>query len=331
MTKDLKPEVETQESQEPYEVADSGALETADPKVGFVPGFMGLKPKEDVPDDAEVGSSPGTEEQPGEVDEQRPEGEEISPDADDPTGKRYADQQSRADKAENRVTELETQVKEIEQVQPIVQFVQQDAALRQAFNQRLSGQPISIDADPLTVPDKPLEPTRPANYNKDDANNDPESDSAKFDLAIQKYPGDVERWRENKDQIETKKADEQTLVLRQEQFMTDFKTNLKDLGAAEDEIASVLKFSQSEENNTTTNLAKALLGMYRDAQKPAEKPPGDTPTDQAAEAAATAASRTKTSSPQIVDETEDRGETVEGVAVREWQQNWEGKLLQKGA
>ena len=109
--------------------------------------------------------------------------------------------------------------------------------------------------------------------------------------------------------------------------MTDFKTNLKDLGAAEDEITSVLKFSQSEENNTTTNLAKALLGMYRDAQKPAEKPPGDTPTDQAAEAAATAASRTKTSSPQIVDETEESGETVEGVAVREWQQNWEKKTL----
>lgn len=329
---DPKPEDETQESQEPYEAADSGALETADPEVGYVPEFMGLNPKEDEPDEAEAESSPGTEEQADEADEQRTEGEEESPDAADPTGKRYADQQKRADLAENRIKELETTIKETEQVQPIVQFVQNDPALRQAFNQRLSGQDISIDAPP-TVPDKPLEPTRPANYSKDDAINEPESDSAKFDLAIQNYPGEVERWRENKEQFDTKKANEQTLVLKQEQFMADFNASLKDLGAAEDEIASVLTFSQNEDYNTTANIAKALLGMYRDSQisKPEEKPTGETPTDQAAQAAATAAARTQTSpKPEIVDETEE--EKVEGVAVREWQQNWEKTtLLQRDA
>ena len=328
---DPKPEVETQESQEPYEAADSGALETADPEVGYVPEFMGLNPKEDEPDEAEAESSPGTEEQADETDEQRTEGEEESPDAADPTGKRYADQQKRADLAENRIKELETTIKETEQVQPIVQFVQNDPALRQAFNQRLSGQDISIDAPP-TVPDKPLEPTRPASYSKDDAINEPESDSAKFDLAIQNYPGEVERWRENKEQIDTKKANEQTLVLKQEQFMADFNSSLKELGVPEDEIPSVVAFSQKEEHNTTTNLAKAVLSIYRDAQKPAETketPTGKPQTDQAAQAAATAAARANPK-PEIVDETEE--EKVEGVAVREWQQNWEKKtLLQRDA
>ncbi len=137
--------------------------------------------------------------------EPKPEPEpEPSPDADEELlegsdGKkrpRYAHFQRELQLAQNRLDKLG-------QVQPIAEYILKDPEVLDIVDRKMKGLPLiqPKDVPPAdVVPDEPEPPARPVNFSLEDAMNDPESDSYKYEIAIREYPVKLRTWQKAKDQ-----------------------------------------------------------------------------------------------------------------------------------
>ena len=122
--------------------------------------------------------------------------EELSP-----AEKNRRELQSRADKAESEkdriMEEFESLKSQFEQVKPIADLIDKDERVRNALLDAMNGsQGGQAEATTTAQPqapslEKPARPTKPVNYSPWDALNDPGSDSAKYDTAMEQYLVDM--------------------------------------------------------------------------------------------------------------------------------------------
>ena len=180
--------------------------------------------------------------------------------------KRYQYWQSEADKARNEKQELEARLQAVEN------------------QQAMQPQP-EVESEPeVRFPDPPSKPSKPRNYSRADAMDDPESDSAK-------YLDEVDGWRDDMDEYNrlhqqysqaiieeerTKMKQEQDDILRAQaekeaytNNMTQMASHLKgNYQASDEEIATFVKVMDDPKNITVDNLFQ-LFRMQNGNQAPA--------------------------------------------------------------
>tara|TARA_R110000764_G_scaffold37605_1_gene83585 strand:+ start:2227 stop:3189 length:963 start_codon:yes stop_codon:yes gene_type:complete len=172
--------------------------------------------------------------------------------------KRYQYWQSEADKARNEKQELEERLQAVE------------------TQQAQSSQPENIEPEAEeTFPDPPIKPGKPAGFSRQDALEDPQSQSAS-------YLDQVDNWRDNMDEYNRlhtqysqavvqeerqKLVNEREDILRQQSEKELIATNMQQMGthlnktygASQDEISQFVKVMDNPKNITVDN----LFQLYR--------------------------------------------------------------------
>ena len=242
--------------------------------------------------------------------------------------------------AQNENKRLMEEAQTLVGVKPIADYINNNPDLLNVVQKHMDGQPItdSRGADQRgadALPDKPQPPEMPAGYNLDDALRDSESPSAEFFNANLRYPGDLERWREQKEVLDNNAAEQQYFAEEQSRIQENIKAGLlqeiqhnpatKDLNHAD-----VLSKVQNFYSNKDALTPKVLVDTFLTATKTI--PQGEAQVTEAqrrAEDLKRQSERTKAPIPAAV-VTDDTTEKVVNAA-QEYAQSVEDNILSSDA
>lgn len=143
---------------------------------------------------------------------------------------RYQYQQSRADRAEQRVQALE------EQLSQAIEIAQQNSQQNQQFEDEI---------EELEFPDPPERPRRPRDFNREDAYSDPSSASARYLDELDSYQDDLADFNELKSQYNEARLEtlQEQLVGRQ-QMIEEQIVRSQQLSGVKQRLNSDYGFSQ---------------------------------------------------------------------------------------
>lgn len=187
-------------------------------------------------DDPNPQSSPEPEEEP-----ENPESAPSKEEEDPKEKERFQYWQSKYTKLQNDYKELEQRQQAVAGVDKdaleIAQLIVRNPKVLDAVQAVTSGKPLPNSSQPITV-QKPERPQRPANYSAYEAVNDPDSESAKYNLSLQEYQiqrAEYDDYREEQQRAEYEKKlnqerQSQQAAARQKELVNDlqFKHNLQE-------------------------------------------------------------------------------------------------------
>lgn len=151
---------------------------------------------------------------------------------------RYAHFQRLSDKRGNRLEKLEGENKDLNDVKPIARYINQNPELLKFVDQYMKGQ--QLPAVQLnSPPEKPKSPERPANFSMDEAINDPDSDSAKFQLNSLEYPAQLEKWREANETYVTAEGAANSRIEQAQQFQQKIESGVFETISKNDQFKNV--------------------------------------------------------------------------------------------
>jgi hypothetical protein len=226
-------------------------------------------------------------------------GQELKrPDAVDPKNnntetdaKRFEYHQSRADKAEAKLKEVETLLKEKSKNDPLIELIQRDEETFQFVQNRLTGKATTA---------KPLEPPqRPNSYNEVEAYSNPDSESFKYRKAVDGFRDAKIAELQNQNQILFQQREQekqfQLQQKSQQESMQKFKQEIVSKGIADndfaeffqlvnsatpDEMVDYFKWKKSQNQEPDNSIPNFRTGITRSASVPANgkfnKGPGNT-------------------------------------------------------
>ena len=166
--------------------------------------------------------------------------------------KRYQYWQSEADKARNEKQELEARLQALEN------------------QQQMQPQPDVEPEQEIRFPDPPGKPQKPRNYNRAEAMDDPDSESAKYLDAVEGWRDDMDEYNRLHQQYSQAVIEEERTKMKQEQDeikkaqaekeayqsnMNQMSSHLRDqYQATDEEIATFVKVMDDPKNVTVDNL-----------------------------------------------------------------------------
>lgn len=150
--------------------------------------------------------------------------DEPSDGGDDKSVEAYRRLQSDRDKLRHQYDTLESKYKEMEGVKPLVDLIQSDPELLGIIEKRIKGEPIARAQAPVYVPEsaplpeRPVKPERPKNYDADDAVSDPRSESFQYEQQLREYYDQMLEYQDAQmKHLSTERQREQAMAKQQQQ------------------------------------------------------------------------------------------------------------------
>jgi hypothetical protein len=177
--------------------------------------------------------------------------------------KRFEYHQSRADKAEAKLKEVESQLIAKSKMDPLIELIQKDEDTFKFIQSRLNGN---------RTPDKPLEPPqKPNSYNEVEAYSNPESDSFKYRTQLDNYRDVKLQAVEKQNALLLQGREQERAMLEQQRAHQEglhkFKQDILSKGIADtefaeffdlvnkatpDDMVDYFKFKKSQAQNSTS-------------------------------------------------------------------------------
>ncbi len=191
------------------------------------------EPAEEEPESTE--EEPEAEGPEATEEETEEETTEVSEEQDSPRkgGKsRSQRRKEQKERDETHINVLEAELASYKRMEPKLNLILNDPELNQAIKNRMAGKPLGESE--FKIPEKPTPPVRPANFSRERAIEDPESPDAKYLDAVDKYPVEIEQWREDRENIEadqkadaTRKEKERQSAQAQNDWFKNLQSGLK--------------------------------------------------------------------------------------------------------
>lgn len=203
---------------------------------------------------------PIVEPEPG---EEQPEVEEEVP-ADEPSApakltpeQAYQKLQSEKDRIAAEAQKLQNQMAEYQEYAPIIRYMQENPKVIESLEQSLVKKPDVPAQETLQRPEKPQ---KPKDYSRYDANNDPDSESAKYADALEAYKEQyieyTEKIQEQKVKALEEKIQKDQAVRQQQALLMDINNKLITQYKFTDELAKEFIQEMSNPNPTLDELVE---------------------------------------------------------------------------
>lgn len=192
--------------------------------------------------------------------------------------------QSRADKLEAKLKELEAQLGN-NPLEPIVnEIASNPEALKAALN--------AVQPQQQPGLQKPEKPKKPANYSRYEALNDPNSESAKYEEQLMEYQARLAEYYEERDRLREEEkqriAMQQQQLLQQQQAVALLQQQVQaEHGMSAGEAAEFIQFLSSPESLDIQNLVRYYKFLKKSnnvarTPEPRKQEPGNAPIPPAA-------------------------------------------------
>ena len=158
------------------------------------------------------------------------------------------------------------QLKELEDIAPIANYIKQNPDSLQSVAGHLSGKPqsVPVQAESNGLPQKPERPKKPANFDASEAYMDTESDSYKYQQSVDNYRddmidyyGQMDEHRQQQDKVAQQQYQQQQAQAQQANYYNGIKTDLVNKhGYAPEKAEEFMKFYSSPDSLSLDNLVK---------------------------------------------------------------------------
>ena len=203
-------------------------------------------------------SEPATELEPTEQ-VQTPENTEGNTDE-----QRYQYWQSRYDQKASEFDEMSKKLNEFENIAPIAEYIQSNPDVLKNVASSLSGDTPTVPSQEksMELPQKPIRPTKPTNYDATEAVMDADSDSYKYRVSMEDFRDSMIDYQEQREIVamEQLKAKEAEIAQRQAQYQAEQNKNamlsqlVNDYGYTPDKAQDFVQYYSSPESITLDNL-----------------------------------------------------------------------------
>ena len=188
--------------------------------------------------------------------------------ADDRQVEAYRKLQSERDKLRHEYEQLKTQYSGLENVKPIADLVYRDPEILDIIEKRIKGEPLTrgeqrqLDnaqtSSKVQLPERPVKPQLPEDYDPEDAISNPKSESAKYEKAMRKYYDDMLSFQDaqlnafTQERAEAERRAEQER-LRRAQIANFRQEAVNEFGASSSEADAFIQWASTFDDSKPDN------------------------------------------------------------------------------